>query len=160
EVLAALAEGERPLPELAAAQPGAAAAVKALVRAGLVIAEERTADVGAVADLPASAEPLAPTSDQAAALAAIGAAQGFAAFLLHAVTGSGKTEVYLQPIAAALAAGRGALVLVPEIALTPQLAARFRARFGDQVAVLHSNLAPGERLAAWKRLRDGEARIA
>src|SRR5262249_19099327 len=75
-------------------------------------------------------------------------------------TGSGKTEVYLQAIAAALAAGRGALVLVPEIALTPQLAARFRARFGDEVAVLHSNLAPGERLAAWKRLRHGDARIA
>ena len=63
-------------------------------------------------------------------------------FLLHGVTGSGKTEVYLRVIAAARAAGQGALVLVPEIALTPQLAARFRARFGDDVAVLHSALPP------------------
>jgi primosomal protein N' (replication factor Y) len=68
--------------------------------------------------------------------------------------------VYLGAIARALAAGRGALVLVPEIALTPQLAARFRARFGEDVAVLHSALPPGERLAAWRRLRAGEVGIA
>ena len=85
---------------------------------------------------------------------------GFASFLLHGVTGSGKTEVYLRVIAAARAAGRGALVLVPEIALTPQLAARFRARFGEDVAVLHSALPPRERLAAWRRLRAGEVGIA
>jgi primosomal protein N' (replication factor Y) len=85
---------------------------------------------------------------------------GFASFLLHGVTGSGKTEVYLRVIAAARAAGRGALVLVPEIALTPQLAARFRARFGDDVAVLHSALPPRERLEAWRKLRHGEVGIA
>jgi primosomal protein N' (replication factor Y) len=85
---------------------------------------------------------------------------GFATFVLHGVTGSGKTEVYLRVIAEARAAGRGALVLVPEIALTPQLAARFRARFGEDVAVLHSALPPGERLAAWRRLRAGEVGIA
>ena len=87
-------------------------------------------------------------------------AGGFATFLLQGVTGSGKTEVYLRVIAAARAAGRGALVLVPEIALTPQLAARFRARFGEDVAVLHSALPPRERLAAWRRLRAGEVGIA
>ncbi|HXT99932.1 MAG TPA: primosomal protein N', partial [Polyangia bacterium] len=87
-------------------------------------------------------------------------AGGFASFLLQGVTGSGKTEVYLRVIAAARAAGRGALVLVPEIALTPQLAARFRARFGEDVAVLHSALPPRERLAAWRRLRAGEVGIA
>ena len=87
-------------------------------------------------------------------------AGGFGSFLLHGITGSGKTEVYLRVIAAARAAGRGALVLVPEIALTPQLAARFRARFGDDVAVLHSALPPRERLAAWRRLRAGEVGIA
>ena len=76
------------------------------------------------------------------------------------MTGSGKTEVYLQVIAAARAAGQGALVLVPEIALTPQLASRFRARFGEDVAVLHSGLPPSERLAAWRRLRAGEVGIA
>src|SRR5207244_316939 len=81
-------------------------------------------------------------------------------FLLHGVTGSGKTEVYLRVIAQALAAGRTALVLVPEISLTPQLAARFRARFGDQVAILHSGLSEGARLAEWSRLRRGEATIA
>src|SRR5262249_59206856 len=106
------------------------------------------------------AAPLPPTPDQAAALAAIAAAEGFQPFLLHGVTGSGKPEVYLQAIAAARARGRGALVLVPEIALTPQLAARFRARFGDEVVVLHSGLSDGERLAGWRRLRSGQAHIA
>jgi primosomal protein N' (replication factor Y) len=89
-----------------------------------------------------------------------GRARGFTPFLLHGVTGSGKTEVYLQVIAAALAAGRTALVLVPEISLTPQLAARFRARFGDLVAILHSGLSESARLGEWSRLRRGEARIA
>jgi primosomal protein N' (replication factor Y) len=87
-------------------------------------------------------------------------AGGFASFLLQGITGSGKTEVYLRVIAQARAAGRGALVLVPEIALTPQLASRFRARFGEDVAVLHSALPPRERLAAWRRLRAGEVGIA
>ena len=102
------------------------------------------------------------TPAQAQAIDALTAALagGFASFLLHGVTGSGKTEVYLRVIAAARAAGRGALVLVPEIALTPQLAARFRARFGEDVAVLHSGLPPRERLAAWRRLRAGEVGIA
>jgi primosomal protein N' (replication factor Y) len=84
----------------------------------------------------------------------------FTPFLLHGVTGSGKTEVYLRVIATALAAGRTALVLVPEISLTPQLAARFRARFGDLVAILHSGLSESARLGEWSRLRRGEARIA
>ncbi|HRI53950.1 MAG TPA: primosomal protein N', partial [Pseudomonadota bacterium] len=81
-------------------------------------------------------------------------------FLLHGVTGSGKTELYLQLIDAALQAGRTALVLVPEIALTPQLSARFMARFGRDVAVLHSALTPGQRADAWRRILLGEVRIA
>jgi primosomal protein N' (replication factor Y) len=80
-------------------------------------------------------------------------------FLLHGVTGSGKTEVYLRAVEAALAAGRGAIVLVPEIALTPQIVGRFQARFGDVVAVLHSGLGRGERHDEWLRLRSGEARV-
>ncbi|MGE0871517.1 MAG: primosomal protein N' [Kofleriaceae bacterium] len=84
----------------------------------------------------------------------------FAPFLLHGVTGSGKTEVYLRVIDHALKIGRTALVLVPEIALTPQLAARFRARFGDQVAILHSGLSEQARLGEWSRLRRQDARIA
>jgi primosomal protein N' (replication factor Y) (superfamily II helicase) len=79
--------------------------------------------------------------------------------LLHGVTGSGKTEVYLRAVQATLEAGRGAIVLVPEIGLTPQTLARFRARFGDVVAVLHSALGQGERHDEWLRLRSGEARI-
>jgi primosomal protein N' (replication factor Y) len=79
--------------------------------------------------------------------------------LLHGVTGSGKTEVYLRAVAAALERGRSAIVLVPEIALTPQTAARFEDRFGDTVAVLHSKLGSGERHDEWLRLRRGEARV-
>ncbi|HTX11868.1 MAG TPA: primosomal protein N' [Solirubrobacteraceae bacterium] len=80
-------------------------------------------------------------------------------FLLHGVTGSGKTEVYLQAVQATLEAGRTAIVLVPEIGLTPQTVGRFQARFGDVVAVLHSGLGQGERHDEWLRLRTGEARV-
>jgi len=81
-------------------------------------------------------------------------------FLLHGVTGSGKTEVYLRAAEVALAAGRGVIVLVPEIALAPQTVARFQARFGDTVAILHSQLGQGERYDEWTALARGEARIA
>ncbi len=80
-------------------------------------------------------------------------------WLLHGVTGSGKTEVYLRAAEAALAQGRGAIVLVPEIALTPQIVGRFIERFGETVAVLHSQLRPAARYAEWRRLREGEARV-
>jgi primosomal protein N' (replication factor Y) len=79
--------------------------------------------------------------------------------LLHGVTGSGKTEVYLAAAEAALARGRGTIVLVPEIGMTPQALSRFESRFGDRVAVLHSRLGAGQRRDEWQRLRDGEARI-
>jgi primosomal protein N' (replication factor Y) len=79
--------------------------------------------------------------------------------LLHGVTGSGKTEVYLAAVEAALARGRGAIVLVPEIGLAPQAVARFRARLGDRFAVLHSALSAGERYDEWRRLRSGEASV-
>jgi primosomal protein N' (replication factor Y) (superfamily II helicase) len=79
--------------------------------------------------------------------------------LLHGVTGSGKTEIYLRAAHVALELGRGAVVLVPEIALTPQIVGRFVERFGDTVAVLHSRLTPGQRYAEWRRLREGEARV-
>jgi len=112
------------------------------------------------------ARPTVPTAAQSAALSELEAAlarpRSSAAqrrFLLHGVTGSGKTEVYLRAAAAALAAGRGAIVLVPEIALTPQTVGRFVERFGDTVAVLHSRLKAGERHDEWLRLRRGEARV-
>ncbi|MGH2965846.1 MAG: replication restart helicase PriA, partial [Solirubrobacterales bacterium] len=79
--------------------------------------------------------------------------------LLHGVTGSGKTEVYIAAAEAALQRGRGSIVLVPEIALTPQIVARFASRFGNRVALLHSRLPRGERRDEWQRLESGEARI-
>jgi primosomal protein N' (replication factor Y) (superfamily II helicase) len=99
------------------------------------------------------------TAEQEAALLAIRAAAPGEGLLLHGVTGSGKTEVYLQAAAETLAGGRTVIVLVPEIALTPQIVARFVQRFGDTVAVLHSKLSDGERHDEWARLRRGEARI-
>jgi primosomal protein N' (replication factor Y) len=94
---------------------------------------------------------------QAAVDAVRASLDGFAAFLLEGVTGSGKTEVYLQVIDEVIAHGRQALVLVPEIGLTPQLVERFRRRFGVPLAVLHSGLNDRERLAAWRRAGSGEA---
>jgi len=103
---------------------------------------------------------LEPTSEQQTAIAAIAAAAGrHASFLLHGVTGSGKTEVYLRAIADVVARGQQALVLVPEISLTPQLVARFAARFDAPLAVLHSSLADQERLRAWRMARSGEAPV-
>ncbi|MBW1988246.1 MAG: primosomal protein N' [Deltaproteobacteria bacterium] len=103
--------------------------------------------------------PLELTPEQAEALSRISAklGAGFSAFLLHGVTGSGKTEVYLQAAAAALAKGLSCVVLVPEIALITQMERRFRARFGERVGVLHSGLTPGERLDQWMRILRGEA---
>jgi primosomal protein N' (replication factor Y) (superfamily II helicase) len=100
------------------------------------------------------------TADQGAALERIGSSLGrFGAFLLHGVTGSGKTEVYLRLIERVLEVGRGALVLVPEIALTPQLVARFRARLAAPVVALHSSLADGARLEAWRAAAAGRAPV-
>ncbi|HMN44793.1 MAG TPA: primosomal protein N' [Povalibacter sp.] len=97
---------------------------------------------------------------QAAAVERIRASLGtFVTWLLHGVTGSGKTEVYLNAIATVLERGEQALVLVPEIALTPQLIARFRERFDTALAILHSGLSDGERLSAWRDARSGAARI-
>lgn len=116
-------------------------------------------------------EPLTLNAEQAVALEAINTALDVgetlptsAVFLLHGVTGSGKTEVYLQAIAHALAQGKGAIVLVPEISLTPQTIERFKARFchgplRTLVAVLHSHLSTGERHDEWHKIREGRARI-
>lgn len=81
-------------------------------------------------------------------------------YLLHGVTGSGKTEVYLQTIEEVLNLDRQAMMLVPEIALTPQMVLRFKRRFGDEVAVLHSGLSKGERYDEWQKIRDGKARVS
>ena len=102
-------------------------------------------------------------AQQQAALSAIEGALGaasFKTFLLQGVTGSGKTEVYLRAIAKVIEKGQQAIVLIPEIALTPQTVERFTSRFGDQVAVLHSRLSPGERTLQWRRMALGEAKVA
>ncbi len=133
-------------------------ALRRLEKRGLVTITSRVAR-RAPRTNPAPDRDVALTDAQAAALAAIEAAPGEAR-LLHGVTGSGKTEVYLRAAAAALERGEGVIALVPEIALTPQTVARFAARFGDTVALLHSALSEGERYDEWRRLRTGEARIA
>jgi primosomal protein N' (replication factor Y) len=103
--------------------------------------------------------PLVPAPEQATAIAAIDAARHtFRAFLLHGITGSGKTEVYLQAIAAALKRGEQALVLVPEISLTPQTVARFEARF-NRVAAYHSGLSELDRARTWEACRTGRVRV-
>jgi len=83
----------------------------------------------------------------------------FSVYLLHGVTGSGKTEVYIQAVDACNRSGKGAIVLVPEIAITSQLIARFIKRFGEKVAVIHSGLTKGERLSEWLRIKEGKAHI-
>jgi len=86
-------------------------------------------------------------------------ARAYATFLLHGVTGSGKTEVYIRAMRVALSLGRAALMLVPEIALTPVFSRRLRMHFGDRVAIFHSSLSRGERFDEWTRVRNGDARI-
>lgn len=103
------------------------------------------------------------TTEQDAAFTAINQSvikQEVNTYLLHGVTGSGKTEVYLQLIETALEQGQDAIMLVPEIALTPQMVNRFKARFGDDVAVLHSALSHGEKYDEWRKISDGRARVS
>lgn len=157
-----MAEGT-PLP----ASSFPAASLKAVVKAGWVVVEEEQIlrDPYGEDDFIATA-PLALTEEQQAALDRILAAAAAPAqakpLLLFGVTGSGKTEVYLQAAQRVLDAGRGVLVLVPEISLTPQTVDRFRSRFASlesAVAVLHSHLSQGERFDEWHRIQRGQARI-
>ncbi len=128
---------------------GFARTVKELMAAGLV---ERAALPAVWADA-AAGPPL--RDDQRVAVERIGATSGFAPFLLFGVTGSGKTEVYLHSIEAVVRQGRQALVLVPEIGLTPQLVERFARRLGLAPGVLHSGCTPGERARVWEAAQDG-----
>ena len=160
--LRALAAGAVTSADLADAG-GTAAAATSLAARGLALrgtrgvrrvpAEFRLSEADLSKDMPA-------TAPQAAAIAAVIGALGTGrGFLLHGVTGSGKTEVYLRLTAEALARGQGAIVLVPEIALTAQVVARFVARFGERVALLHSALSAGERYDEWRRILDGVADV-
>src|SRR3989338_7348133 len=108
-------------------------------------------------------KPFILTEEQKEALDAIGESidrDEFKVFLLHGITASGKTEVYMQAIDWILKKKRGAIVLVPEISLTPQTMERFISRFGERVAVIHSALTSGKRFAEWKRIKEGKADIA
>lgn len=134
--------------------------LKTLLQTGIVERFEREvrrhADFGAMPSGPPPARVF--TDGQREALARIAAgldAHTYAGYLLHGVTGSGKTEVYIEALKHTLAQGRTGIVLVPEIGLTPQTVRRFRAHFGDQIAVLHSRMSLGERYDAWRDLRAG-----
>lgn len=181
-IVAALRAGELRVAELAAEFGAVSVALKTLEGKGVVRIERRRRMRGFAvpparrppepADGAESAQPAGPsfipsrkpalTEGQAEALAAIDAARARETgevVLVDGVTGSGKTEVYLQAIEAALAAGHTACVLVPEISLTPQTVARFRGRFGDTVAVMHSRMSAGERFDQWDFIRSGAARV-
>jgi primosomal protein N' (replication factor Y) len=163
--LEALSAGEMSAAELSATVGADRQVLRRLQERGLIATRSssvrrrpRGAELKAAVERPrlleeqdrAVAEIVAALDDEAAAAQKL---------LLHGVTGSGKTEVYLAAVEAALARGRGAIVLVPEIGLAPQAVARFRARLGDRFAVLHSALSPGERYDEWRRLRSGEASV-
>lgn len=152
------------LGQLASAPSGARALARELARKGYLRLTEveipRDPFSGEAVPVDRPPERLSPEQDRALSeLRDALSRPEFAAYLLFGVTSSGKTEVYLRLIADTLAAGKNALVLVPEIALTPQLAARFRARFGNQVAVLHSALTQTERFSQWRLIRLSQLRI-
>lgn len=177
------ATGEQPVARLEERFGNARAAVKKLVALGLATVElrepprdpffsaaaardtppalnEAQAHAAARIEAALASSPVAPAAPAAPAVPATSGEASSRAFLLFGVTGSGKTEVYLRAIAACLERGKGALVMVPEIALTPQLVSRFRARFGDELAVIHSALGDADRHAMWTRLRRGEVKVA
>ncbi|MDX2218914.1 MAG: primosomal protein N' [Burkholderiales bacterium] len=145
---------------LVAAIPGAAAALKALTQKALVKLDVVAPDGASRAHPPPSSALALNPAQQAAVDRIANSLDRFQTFLLFGITGSGKSEVYLQAVAACLARGRQALILVPEVHLTPQLAARFRTRFPDvPMAVLHSHAASRERLKDWLAAQAGHARI-
>lgn len=156
--------GETSLTELRRRWPSARDIVRRLSEQGLVTLEERQVahdpffSTAVERDVPPEL-----TGPQHAAVEAIAAEierGGRQGFLLDGITASGKTEVYMRAVQRCVTAGKSAIVLVPEIALTPQLVTRFRARLGDSIAVLHSALAEGERHVMWKALREGRLRVA
>jgi primosomal protein N' (replication factor Y) len=151
--------GRFPVRELLAIADASDGPLKALERAGLVAITDMEAARDPFAGDPPPAPARELTADQVAALAALGTVPAGESALLFGVTGSGKTQVYLELIKAARARGEGAIVLVPEIALTPQTVGRVRAIFPGEVAVLHSGLTDGERADAWRTVRRGERPI-
>src|ERR1043166_9028410 len=154
---------EMPASDLIKAAAVSESVVRTLIKKGVVeeFDEQIRRDPLGTAELP-EAKDLKLTRAQEDARQTIEAAirrTHFSPILLHGVTGSGKTEVYIRAMQAALDVNRGAMMLVPEIALTPILSRRLRAHFGDEIAIFHSSLSKGERFDEWARLRSGEARV-
>ncbi len=134
--------------------------LKNLAQKGYIIVDDREVLRNPVAGEEIKAEQIKLlTPAQTQVLETIQGLDGFATALLHGVTGSGKTEVYLQAIAPLLARGKSALVLVPEIGLTPQLTDRFRTRFGNKIIIYHSALSEGERFDSWRQMLTGEPQV-
>lgn len=169
EALAAYAVEGQPLARQAdvlARAEASSATVSSLAKKGILSVEEQEVIRTPLGDLSAQLyDPQPPKKLHRAQQAALGHIQEalhahrFEAFLLHGVTGSGKTEVYIEALKTVVARGQTGIVLVPEIALTPQTVQRFRAHFGDQIAVLHSRMSLGERYDAWRHLRNGRYSI-
>jgi len=156
------AEGPLPLADLKERVPGAPGIICGMEKSGLVRIDHKPVYRDPLGETIRQDVPHAPTTEQDRAIETVGRALGggFSAFLLAGVTGSGKTEVYLQTAAAAMDRGYSVLVLVPEIALISQTERRFRARFGEVVAILHSGLSAGQRYDQWRRIAAGEVHIA
>lgn len=136
-------------------------ALKALQEKAWITQDERvnTVDLSWRDNLELDEEPLTLNPEQAIAVATLNQQTGYHCTLLEGITGSGKTEVYLALLESILSKGRQALILVPEIGLTPQTISRFKSRFKVQVAVIHSGLTDNQRLAAWQQAKSGEAAI-
>ena len=165
-VLEALGAGRMRAAELSALVPGAAGVISALLKRGAVSVSHhrrvRGADMSTTLSSAAAPRPERLTDGQRQALDAIARAADARTgdvVLVDGVTGSGKTEVYLDAIERVRTQGRGAIVLVPEISLTAQTVGRFRSRFGDDVAILHSRLSTGERFDQWDMARTGQAHV-
>ena len=134
-------------------------AIKSLKEKGFLVVSQEKADRVPYKELDAFSKSVTLSKEQEDAIESIEKTQK-SVTLLHGVTGSGKTEVYLRLINSTLKSGKTAIMLVPEIALTPQMLGQLRARFGDSVSILHSGLSAGERYDEWLRLKTGEAKIA
>jgi primosomal protein N' (replication factor Y) (superfamily II helicase) len=164
-VIRTLLEAPEPLglTQLTEAADVSTSVIKTLEKRGLVeifVREVRRDPLAHLKNLSADDLELMPQQQESLdAITNALSAHKYAAFLLHGVTGSGKTEVYIRAMRTALEQGKTALMLVPEISLTPMFARRLSAHFGDAVAILHSSLSDGERLDEWNRMRTGEARI-
>jgi len=171
EIIPARSKGQREIYEFLSAETRAeqafvnitfsAAALRNLKDKNIILTETEGVHRKPLKDMPADApKHIVLTEAQREVSKAVKGAGGFQTFLLHGVTGSGKTEVYIDCIQNAVRQGKTAVMLVPEISLTPQMFRIFRERFGEKVAILHSGLSAGERFDEWRRLLTGEAVIA